>query len=89
MIQTVQVSEFRNNLAEYLGKLDEGWDLEIKKGSEYVAKVSRHKKNKGKTKINRIDLLMKQAEEIWKTQPKLKKKTDYSMRIDEILYGKK
>jgi len=89
MTITVQVSDFRKNMAMYLGKLDAGDVVDIKKGDKYLAKLSKHPKAKKVKAVGNIDKFMTDLEKIWAMQPKTNKKTNYSMRVDEILYGKK
>ena len=88
MTITVQVSDFRNNMAGYLAKLDEGWVLELKKGDKYVAKIVDHPKTKKET--NRVEQFLKEVEEIRKIvalKSKAKTMDELNNEIDRIVYG--
>lgn len=87
MISIVNISDFRNNISGYIDRLIENQGtIKIKKGNRVVAEVVSSVKP-AKT-VNVIDLLFKDLEMTWKNQPQLKK-SDYSQKVDEILYGKK
>jgi antitoxin (DNA-binding transcriptional repressor) of toxin-antitoxin stability system len=88
MTTTVQISDFRNNISNYIDRMiiDQGI-INIKRGNTVVAKVFPQIKSK-KWKPDWVGF-WSDLEKIWATQPKSNKKTNYSMRIDEILYGKK
>ncbi|MFA6184573.1 MAG: hypothetical protein WCT51_01525 [Candidatus Shapirobacteria bacterium] len=88
MTITVQISDFRNNISNYIDQMIAGQGtINVKRGNVVVAKVFPQIKSK-KWKPN-WDGFWNDLEKIWATQPKGNKKTNYSMRIDEILYGKK
>lgn len=88
MTNTVQISDFRKNISNYIDRMivDQG-TINIKRGNVVVAKVFPQVKPKNK-KNNWVGF-WDDLEKIWATQPKSNKKTNYSMKIDEILYGKK
>ncbi|MBI2465234.1 hypothetical protein HYV64_03765 [Candidatus Shapirobacteria bacterium] len=88
MTITVQISDFRNNMAMYLAKLKVGQIIDIKKGGKYLAKLSKHPKAVETREYKDADEFMAKLKKIWSMQAKSKKKTNYSMRVDEILYGK-
>jgi len=88
MTIVVQISDFRNNMAGYLDQARVSKRvITIMKGKKVVAEV-RLKIPQTKMK-NGWDSFREDLEKIWATQPKTTKKTDYSVRVDEILYGKK
>lgn len=88
MISTVNISDFRNNIAGYIdGLIESQGTIKIKKGNRVVAEVVSSVKP---TKTaNVIDLLFKDLEMTWRDQTQLEKKSNYSQKVDKILYGKK
>ena len=86
MTITVQISDFRNNISNYIDQMiDSQGIINIKRGNTIVAKMVPQVPSK-KKKVD-WDGFWNDLEKIWAMQPKNKKKTNYSMRIDEILYG--
>lgn len=89
MTITVQVSDFRNNMAGYLAKLDEGWVLELKKGDKYVAKIVDHPKTKNNP-VNMVDNILVGAEVVrkkYKIRSEAKNMEELTNEIDRIMYG--
>lgn len=88
MTSVVNISDFRNNISSYIdGLIESQGKIKIKKGNRVVAEVvSSVRPTKAE---NVIDLLFQDLEKTWKSQPQLARKTDYSQKVDEILYGKK
>ena len=88
MTSIVNISDFRNNISGYInGLIESQGTIKIKKGNRVVAEVISSVKP---TKPgNVIDLLFQDLEKTWKSQPQLARKTNYSQKVDEILYGKK
>ena len=82
----VQVSDFRKNMAMYLGKLRQGHEIELKRGVYYEAKLIRHPKQK-ETK-NKIGKFLKELELLQKNHP-FRGGKNLSQKIDKILYGQK
>jgi hypothetical protein len=66
--------------------LASGGVIKIKREKNIVARVIPEVAEINK--FHDTDKFMKDLEKIWAMQPKTKKRTDYSMRVDEILYGK-
>lgn len=88
MTITVQISDFRNNMAGYIDQARMSKRIiAIMKGKKVVAEV-RPKTDQEKFKPD-WDGFFEDLGKIWAGQGRAKKKTDYSMRVDEILYGKK
>lgn len=88
MTITVQISDFRKNISSYIDQMiDCQGVINLKRGKTVVAKMIPRVSSK-KRKVD-WDGFWSDLEKIWAMQPKTGKKTDYSMRIDEILYGKK
>lgn len=88
MISTVNISDFRNNISGYIDRLIESQGtIKIKKGDRVVAEVT--PSVKPSKNVNVIGLLFKDLEMTWRNQPRLERKSDYSQKVDEILYGKK
>lgn len=88
MTITVQISDFRNNISDYIDQMITSQGvINVKRGNVVVAKILPQIKPKSE-ETDWFDF-WDGLEKIWATQPKSNKKTDYSMRIDEILYGKK
>lgn len=88
MTSVVSISDFRNNISGYIdGLIENRGTIKIKKGNRVVAEVfSIVKPTKAR---NVIGLLFKDLEKTWKNQSQLEKKSNYSQKVDEILYGKK
>lgn len=88
MTITVQISDFRKDMSSYINQMiDSQGIINLKRGKTVVAKMIPQVSFK-KRKVD-WDGFWSDLEKIWAMQPKTGKKTDYSMRIDEILYGKK
>lgn len=88
MITTVQISDFRKNLAGYLDGLSEGDELEIKRGGDYKAKVMAHtKKKKGVNMAENILKTMDETREKIKIRSKVKTMEELNNEIDRIVYG--
>lgn len=88
MTITVQISDFRKDMSNYINQMiDCQGVINLKRGKTVVAKMIPQVSYK-KRKVD-WDGFWSDLEKIWAMQPKTGKKTDYSMRIDEILYGKK
>lgn len=81
----MQVSDFRKNMAMFLGKLDEGYEIDLKRGKEYEAKLIAHPKKK--RIANNIDVFLRDIEKLRKKYP-FRGGKNLSMDIDKILYGK-
>lgn len=88
MTSVVNISDFRNNIASYIdGLIESQGTIKIKKGNRVVAEVISSVKPTDPRNV--IDLLFRDLEKTWNKQPQLARKTDYSQRVDQILYGKK
>lgn len=88
MTITVQISEFRNNMASFINRaIANKGVIRVMRGNKEIAEVrpKLHQEEITADWDNFYDDLKK----IWAMQPKTKKKTNYSMRVDEILYGKR
>lgn len=91
MTITVQISDFRNNLASYIDQMIASQGvIEVKKGARVVAEVLPRVKPK-KTKKNKIDLFLESVESLRKKYGgiKMNAKTpeDLVNEIDRIVYG--
>jgi len=84
MAIVVQVSEFRKNLAMYLGKIDEGYEIDLKKGNKYEAKIVGHPKRK--KLVNMAKNILESVKKLDKKYP-IKGGKNLSRDIDKILYG--
>ena len=88
MMITVQISDFRKNLAGYLDRLGEGDELEIKRGEDYEARVVAHPKKK--KVVNMADNILKTMDETRekiKVRSKAKTMEELNNEIDRIVYG--
>lgn len=87
MTNIVNISDFRNNISGYIdGLIETQGKIKIKKGNRVVAEVTPSVKQTEPGNV--IDLLFKDLENTWEKQPHQKKKTAYSSKVDQILYGK-
>ena len=88
MTSVVNISDFRNNISSYIdGLIENQGKIKIKKGNRVVAEVVSCVRP---TKAgNVVDLLFQDLKKTWESQLQLARKTDYSQKVDEILYGKK
>ncbi|EKD43196.1 MAG: hypothetical protein ACD_72C00412G0003 [uncultured bacterium] len=88
MTITVQVSDFRKNMAMYLGKLEAGHKIKLKKGNVYQGTIM---PSANETKINNM------AANVLKDIDRVREKINLSTKaktfeelnneIDRILYG--
>ena len=87
MNMIVNSTNFRSNYSTFIDQLiAQGGVIKIKRGKDIVARLIPEVAEINK--FHDTDKFMNDLEKIWAMHPKAKKKTDYSMRVDEILYGK-
>ena len=88
MIITVQISDFRNNLAAYLARVAEGDEISLKRGKQYEAKIICHPQN-----IKKVNMAKNVLKNISKLRKQLRLKTeakdagDLVNEIDRVVYG--
>jgi hypothetical protein len=88
MTITVQVSDFRNNMAMYLGKLDAGHEIKLMKGKISKGKIIPDIKNK-KT-INMAANILSDMDKVRKKiglKSEAKSMDELNNEIDRIVYG--
>jgi hypothetical protein len=88
MTITVQVSDFRNNMAMYLGKLEEGNKIKLKKGNLYKGTIIPNKqiiktKNMAANILKDIGRVRKKIN----LRTKAKNFEELNNEIDRIVYG--
>jgi len=84
---TVSSTNFRNNYSVFIDQLiAQGGVIKIKRGKKIVARVMPETRTTKET--NNWDSFWGDLDEIWSKQKPSRKKTNYSMKVDEILYGK-
>ncbi|MFZ2152810.1 MAG: hypothetical protein WAV41_02000 [Microgenomates group bacterium] len=91
MTITVQVSDFRKNMAMFLGKLKMGHTIDIKKGSKYLARFSQHPKSLTKKSANGVADFLADVklikERIGIVRTRATTGEELNNEIDRILYG--
>ena len=81
----VNSTNFRSNYAMFINQLiSQGGVIKIRKGRNIVAKLIPETNTK---KNNNWNKFWKDMDDIWSKQKVSKQKTNYSMKVDEILYG--
>jgi len=91
MTITVQVSDFRNNMAMYLGKLKDGYEIDLKKGSAFEGRLVKHPKTAIKEEDKKITKFLTDVQKFRVKYGgiKMKARTNEELvnEIDRIVYG--